>query len=96
MVTLKLAGDPRRANSRFASRCNSEYKLLNNASAAALSPLSAPVISDEIVGPKLHLPIGELFRARFSVAHFQRAVKVSCRAYKNLKLTNCRHFIVRR
>src|SRR3954471_131439 len=39
VVTLKLAGPPRHS-SRFASRCNSAYKVLNSASFATLLPFS--------------------------------------------------------
>jgi len=56
VVTLRVTGDPRRASSRFAIRCNPGYRVLNSSSAAAPSPHSASLISEEIVGPTRHLP----------------------------------------
>ncbi len=59
VVTLRLGGEPRQANSRLASRCNSEYSTLKRASAAALSPVSAASIREEIVDSTRHPPTGE-------------------------------------
>ncbi len=72
VVTLRLAGDPRRASSRFAIRCNSEYRVLNSSSAAAPSPHSASLISEEIVGPTRHLPIDETPQSAFQRRAFPR------------------------
>src|SRR5260221_12325235 len=72
VVTLGLAGDRRRASSRFAIRCNSEYRVLNSSSAAAPSPHSASLISEEIVGPTRHLPIDETPQSAFQRRAFPR------------------------
>jgi hypothetical protein len=49
VVALKLNGDRRRASSRFASRCNSQYNVLNSASVTVLSPFAAAVTGEEII-----------------------------------------------
>jgi len=52
VVTLSVTGALRRASSRFANRCSSEYKALNRASVAA-SPLLTTSTHEETVDPKL-------------------------------------------